>query len=129
MNIVSIWLWITLVLLVMVVVGPVVLGLAVMGFQKKILLKHEQSGIMKNGYVGYSLTYLVFGWIVPIVRGEILVGVLHFVLTLISFGLFQILMPFLYNKQYMTRMLTSGWQLADTDEMNQIARNKLNIAS
>jgi len=129
MNIVSIWLWITLVLLVMVVIGPVVLGLAVMGFQKKILLKHEQSGIMKNGYVGYSLTYLVFGWIVPIVRGEILVGVLHFVLTLISFGLFQILMPFLYNKQYMTRMLTSGWQLADTDEMNQIARNKLNIAS
>lgn len=129
MNIVSIWLWIILAVLVLVVVGPIIFGLAFLGFQKKVLLKHEQSGIVKNGYVGYSLTYLVFGWIVPIVRGEILVGVLHLVLTLFSFGLFQLLMPCLYNKQYMTRLLTNGWQLADTDAMNQIARVKLNIPS
>lgn len=123
----SIWHWLIVLFIILVVFAPVILGLAFMGFQKKIALKHEQSGIIKNGYVGYSLTYLFFGWLVPVVRGEILVGVLHLVITLVSFGLFQLIMPYLYNKQYMTRMLTSGWQLADTDEINQLARTKLNI--
>lgn len=82
---------------------------------------------MKNGYVGYSLTYLFFGWLVPIVRGEIGVGVLHLILTLVSFGFFQVVMPYLYNKQFMTRLLTSGWELSDTEELNNLARMKLNI--
>jgi hypothetical protein len=47
----------------------------------------------------------------------------------VTFGLFQLIMPFLYNKQYMTRLLTSGWQLADSEELNALARQKLSIAS
>lgn len=125
----SVWHWIVVLFIFLVVFAPVILGLIFMGFQKKIALKHEQSGIIKNGYVGYSLTYLIFGWLVPVIRGEILVGVLHLILTLVSFGLFQLIMPYLYNKQYMTRMLTSGWQLADSDELNQLARTKLNISA
>jgi hypothetical protein len=120
----SIWHW----FIVLILFSPIILGLAIMGPQKKVALKHEQSGLMKNGYVGYSWTYILCGWLVPIVRGEIGVGVLHLVLTLVSFGFFQIIMPYLYNKQYMTRMLTSGWQLADSEEINQFARLKLNIS-
>jgi hypothetical protein len=100
-----------------------------MEWQHTVLVKHDQSGLQKNGYVDYSLTYFFFGWIIPIFRGEIGIGVLHFVLTVISLGVFQFLvMPFLYNKQYMTRLLTNGWQLNGDDESNAYAKRKLGIA-
>jgi hypothetical protein len=121
----SIWHWIVL----LIIASPVILGFAIMGPQKKIVLKHGESGLTKSGYTGYSWTYLIFGWLVPVVRGEIGIGALHLILTLVTFGFFQIVMPYLYNKQYMTRLLTSGWQLFDTDELNQLARTRLNIAS
>ncbi len=121
----SVWHW----LIVLILFSPIIIGFAVMGAQKKVMLKHAQSGLIKNGYIGYSWTYLIFGWIVPVVRGEIGIGVLHLILTAISFGLFQIIMPFLYNKQYTSRLLTSGWQLADNEDRNNMARMKLGIAS
>jgi len=37
-------------------------------------------------------------------------------------------MPFLYNKQYTSRMLTSGWQLSDEETVNELARQKLKIS-
>ena len=41
---------------------------------------------------------------------------------------FQLVMPFLYNKQYTSRMLTSGWQLSDEETVNVLARQKLKIS-
>jgi hypothetical protein len=37
-------------------------------------------------------------------------------------------MVFMYNKQYMTRMLTSGWVLAGSESDNAAARAALGIA-
>ena len=92
--------------------------------------KRNQSGLIKKGHVGYCLTYFFFGWLVPIVRGEIGIGVLHLVLTVVSFGAFQFLiMPYLYNKQYMTRLLTQGWQLHDSEENTRYAQQKLGISA
>lgn len=99
-----------------------------MGAQRAVRVIHTQSGITKEGYVGYCWTYYLFGFLVPLFRGEIGIALMHFVFTIISFGLFQIIMPFLYNKQYMTRMLTSGWELYDTSQINDWARMKLSIA-
>jgi len=120
----SIWHWLVT---LGVLFSPLIIGIAVIGLQKKILLRHVTSGLTKNGYVGFCWTYLIFGWIVPVVRGEIWIGVLHMILTVISLGLFQIVMPFLYNKQFTSRLLTSGWVLADIQEKNEIARRKLGI--
>lgn len=114
-------------LLVLVVLSPIVLGLILIGFQKPIHLIHPASGLVKIGYVGYSWTYLVFGWFVPVVRGELGVGVLHLVVTLVSFGISQVIFPFLYNRQYMVRMLTSGWELDATDPNFELAKRKLGI--
>jgi len=121
----SIWHWIV----VLIVFSPLIIGLMVMGAQRRILVKHGASGLTKSGYVGYCWTYFFLGFLVPITRGEIGVGVLHLILSVVTFGLFQLIMPFLYNKQYMTRLLTSGWQLADSEELNALARHKLSIAS
>lgn len=119
------WIW----ALVFIVMSPLVLGLLLIGLQKKVRIIHSVSGIAKNGYVGYSWTYLFFGWFVPVVRGELGVGVLHLVITLVSFGLSQLIFPFLYNRQYMNRMLTSGWVLDIADPNYETARQKLNIVN
>jgi hypothetical protein len=120
----SIWHWI----IVLIIFAPIILGIALMGLQKRVLIKHTQSSIVKKGYVGFCWTYLLFGWIVPVFRGEIGIGALHLLFTLISFGIFQIIMPFLYNKQFMVRHLTNGYELSDEESVNLMAKQRLGIA-
>ena len=95
----------------------------------EITIKHKESGMMKIGLYGFSWTYLFFGWFVPLFRGELGVGALHLLFTFVTFGLWQFIVCFLYNKQYMTRMLTNGWELAGNEEENQKARAALGMSS
>ncbi len=115
-------------LVLLIIFLPPIIGVAVVGIQRKVLIKHRASGLIKYGYFGWSWTYYFFGWFVPIFRGEIGIGMLHLLISLFTFGLFQVIMSFLYNKQYMTRMLVNGWELADNDDVNNLARVTLNIA-
>ena len=96
------WLW----LILLILLSPIIIGLALMGLQKKVRLIHPQTGLAKTGYVGWSWTYFLFGWLVPVIRGEIGIGVLHCILTFATFGIFQWIMSMLYNRQYMTRIPT-----------------------
>jgi hypothetical protein len=117
------WIWV----LLAIVFAPVIVGVLLIGLQKKIRIIHESSGIAKDGYIGFSWTYLLFGWFVPVVRGEVGVGLIHLAITFVSFGLSQLIFPFLYNRQYMNRMLTSGWVLDSADPNYELAKLKLNI--
>ena len=117
------------IIILLILFSPLILGLIFVGAQKKINLKHTNSGLNKPGYVGYCWTYFFFSFFVPIFRGEILIGVLHLIFSLVTFGLFQLIIPFLYNKQFTSRMLTSGWKLSDTEENMQTARLKLGIGN
>jgi len=110
----------------LLVFGPALLGIFVFK-QKPILLKHKDSGIRKTARLGWSWTYYYFGFLVPIFRGEITIAVLHLVITIFTFGLFQIIWSFLYNKQHVTRLLTSGWVLSDSPEVEEFAKRKLGI--
>jgi hypothetical protein len=96
---------------------------------KRVALIHPQSGLMKSGYYGFSWTFLFFGWCVPLIRGELFIALLHFVITIVTLGFWQLIIAFLYNKQYMTRMLEKGYVLNDREEVNEAARRKLGIAS
>ena len=80
---------------------PVILGVVFLGWQRSVRIVHQDSGLSGHCFFGYSWTYFLFGFFVPIFRGEILIGLLHFLLSVITFGIFQIIMPFLYNKQYL----------------------------
>ena len=115
--------------IILIFFSPLILGLIFMGAQKKINLKHTNSSLNKPGFVGYCWTYFFFSFFVPIFRGEILIGVLHLIFSVVTFGLFQLVIPFLYNKQFTSRMLTSGWELSDTEKNMQIARLKLGIGN
>jgi len=94
---------------------------------KRVQLIQPETGLMKSGYYGFSWTFLFFGWFVPIFRGELFISLLHFVITIVTFGIWQVIIAFLYNKQYMTRMLEKGYVLNDTEEVNEAARQKLGI--
>ena len=95
---------------------------------KKVALIHPQTGLLKSGFYGFSWTFLFFGWFVPLFRGELLIALLHFTITVITIGLWQIIFAFLYNKQYTTRLLEKGYVLNDSAEVNEEARQKLGIA-
>ena len=90
-------------------------------------LLHPSTGMMKPGYFGFSWTYLFFGAFVPLFRGELGVAALHFLFSFITLGLWQIIAAFLYNKQYMTRMLEKGDQLHDQEAVMDAARARLGI--
>jgi hypothetical protein len=92
-----------------------------------VMVKHTKSGLVKSGKYGFSWTYLFFGWFVPLIRGELTVALLHLFFTLVTFGIWQFIIAFLYNKQYTTRLLTTGWELCDTDEKNMAAKQSLQI--
>jgi len=115
-----------LIFLFLVIFGPALLGIFVFK-QKPITVKHKDSGIKKTARLGWSWTYYYFGFFVPLCRGEILIGLLHLVITILTFGSFQIIWSFLYNKQYTTRLLTDGWVLDDTPEVESFAKKKLRI--
>lgn len=102
-------------------------GIVAFGVQKPILIRHKEMGMVKTAYFGWSWSYQLFGWFVPVFRGEIQIALLHLLLTMLTLGVFQFVMAFLYNKQYLSRLLSSGWILADTDENNLLASKKLGI--
>ncbi|MDC1150092.1 hypothetical protein OAT47_01220 [Gammaproteobacteria bacterium] len=116
-------------ILILIVFSPLIIGTIFLGRQKKIKVKHNESGIQKNCFVGYSWTYFFFGFFVPIFRGEISIGVFHLIFSIVTFGIFQLIMPFLYNKQYSTRLLNNSWSLNDSENNNAIARKKIGIAT
>ena len=121
----SIWHW----LIVLIVFSPIIIGVAVLGWQRRVLVRHRESGLVKSAYLGWSWSYQLFGWFVPVVRGEIGIALLHLAITVFTFGIFQVVMPFLYNKQQMTRLLTSGWEISDSDDVAAYARKRLGIQS
>ena len=115
-------------ILLCLIFSPLILGSIFLGWQKKIKIKHKQSGVVKYCHTGYSWTYFFFGFFVPIFRGEISIGIFHLIFSIITFGLFQLVMPFLYNKQSSIRFLTSGWELNDTEENNTLAKVRIGIS-
>ncbi len=115
-------------LIIFVVLSPLIIGSIFLGWQRKIKVKLNESGIIKHCFVGYSWTYFFFGFFVPNFRGEISIGVFHLIFSIVTFGIFQLIMPFLYNKQYSMRLLNNSWSLSDAEVNNELAREKIGIS-
>ena len=74
------------------------------------------------------LDIFFFGFLPPSLDGEISTGIFHLIFSIVTFGLFQLVMPFLYNKQASVRLLLNGWELNDTEENNLLACTKIGIS-
>lgn len=93
----------------------------------KVMLFNPSNGLYKEGYFGFSWTYLFFGWIVPIFRSELGIAALHLIFTIFTIGIWQLIFSFLYNKQYTQRRLQEGFILRDNEYVEQKARMALGI--
>jgi uncharacterized membrane protein YozB (DUF420 family) len=126
---IGMWSLLVFLIILAIILSPLILGSIFLGWQQEIKVKHKESGVEGSCFIGYSWTYFFFGFFVPIFRGEISTGIFHFIFSIVTFGLFQLVMPFLYNKQYSIRLLTNSWVLNDSEEKNRLARLKIGISS
>lgn len=94
---------------------------------KRVMLKNPETGQIRKGYYGFSWTYLFFGWWVPLLRGELGTAALHLLFSVFTFGIWQIIVSFLYNAQYTNRLIAQGFRLADTLAANAAAARAIGV--
>lgn len=92
-----------------------------------VMLKNPKTGIVKKGFYGFSWTVLFFGGFPPLFRGDIVTAILAFVLYWLTAGIGTLIWAFFYNKQFTTKLIEQGYELADTEARNAMARSKLGI--
>ena len=102
----------------------------------RIALKHKESGIMKEGFYGYSWTTLIFGFFPALFRGDFVTFIGGFVVSVIigifTFGIgtlfISLVWSFMYNKYYTRKLLERGYVFAGTESENALAASGVGIA-
>lgn len=93
----------------------------------QILMKNPSTGIVKKGFYGFSWTTFCFSGIPAMMRGDILTGIL--ITCFCWCPLVTLIMAFKYNKMYTTKLVEQGYEFADNETANEIARVRLGIVS
>jgi len=101
-----------------------------------VQMRNPKSGIVKNGFYGFSWTSFFWGGIPALIRGDIAYGigilVAGLVLGVFSFGLLSIVVnivwAFVYNKNYTHRLIEAGFEFNDEATRVAAARSALGIA-
>jgi hypothetical protein len=100
---------------------------------RKVLIKNPNNDLITNGIYGFAWTYFLFGWFQALFRGELIVAIIHLIFSILTFGLWKLVFCFLYNRQYTTRLISSGFKFADRPEVNAAAAlavgSELSLAS
>ena len=100
-----------------------------------VAMIHEQTGIKKEGYFGFSWTTLFFGPFPMLFRGDFLTFLGYFVVGIIfgfiTFGIGWLLMSliwsFMYNSFYTKKLLEKGYAFNDSEEINAEAAKQLGV--
>ena len=101
-----------------------------------IKLMHKESGIVKDGYYGFSWTTLFFGFFPALFRGDfitfiggVIISIMIGFMTL-GIGAFFIglVWAFMYNKYYTRKLIERGYAFAGSDMENVVAASALGIA-
>ncbi len=101
----------------------------------RIVLKHKDTGIIKDGYYGFSWTTLFFGFFPPLFRADFLTFIGAFVILVIlggltfgiGSGIASLIWAFMYNRYYTRRLLERGYQFGGSDSENAKAASKLGV--
>lgn len=102
----------------------------------RIALRHKETGIVKDGFYGFSWTTFFFGFFPALFRGDFITFIGAFVITAIigvvtlGFGAFfvGVVWAFMYNKYYTRKLIERGYMLAGSDADNTLAAAALGIA-
>jgi hypothetical protein len=101
----------------------------------RIALKHKETGLVKDGFYGFSWTTFFFGFFPALFRGDFITFIGGFVISVIiaivtmGIGAFFIgvVWAFMYNKYYTRRLLERGYVLAGAEADNALAAAALGI--
>lgn len=101
----------------------------------KIAMRHKDSGIVKNGFYGFSWTTLFFGFFPALFRGDFITFIGGFVVSLIiaaftlGIGAFFIglVWAFMYNKYYTRKLLERGYIFAGSESENALAATAVGV--
>jgi hypothetical protein len=77
---------------------PAIIVVIVLGWQRRVLVRDRESGFVKRAYPDWRWKYQLFVWFVPVFQDEIGIVLLHLAITIFTLRIFQVVMPFLYNK-------------------------------
>ena len=94
---------------------------------QNIRLRHAQSGGITTGFYGFSWTTLFFSGFPAIFRGDLLTGVRVPHHSASSLWLVALILAFLYNRVYTTRLLERGYVFDDDPEKVREALRVLGI--
>ncbi|OON98557.1 MAG: hypothetical protein ATN35_04620 [Epulopiscium sp. Nele67-Bin004] len=90
-----------------------------------VVLYHPGLGQTKRVRRGFSFSYMFFGPFVPLFRGHIAGFFLSFLSTIISFGLLNFILCFLYNKMYISYLVGLGYIRKDIYQEQQEKENAI----
>ena len=101
----------------------------------RIALTHKETGIMKDGFYGFSWTTLFFGFFPALFRGDFITFLGGFVIMVIVGAatagvgavIIAIAWAFMYNKYYTRKLLERGYKFASTEAENARAASVLGI--
>lgn len=80
----------------------------------------QKGDMVKKGFLGFSWTTFFFGFFVPLFRGDWLWLVIMIILGVVSCGIANIILAFLYNKFYTSKLLENVWEPADDFSRNML---------
>lgn len=100
-------------------------------------MKHKETGIVKNGFYGFSWTTLFFGFFPALFRGDFITFIGGFVISVIialfTAGLgamfISLVWAFMYNKYYTRKLLERGYVFAGSEADNALAASALGVVS
>lgn len=103
----------------------------------RIAMKHRESGLMKDGFYGFSWTTFFFGAFPALFRGDFLtfigVFVVIAIIAVVTIGIgawpAMIVWAFMYNKYYTRKLIEKGYAFAGSDGDNAMAAAALGISS
>jgi hypothetical protein len=101
----------------------------------RIAMRHKETGIMKNGYYGFSWTTLFFGFFPSLFRGDFITFLGGFVIaamiSIITAGvgwfIISLIWAFMYNKYYSRKLLEKGYIFAGSEGDNALAASALGV--
>jgi len=101
----------------------------------RVRLRDPQTGVVKNGYFGFSWTSLFFGGLPALIRGDIASGLAIIICDAVisiptrGFGVLVVgvIWAFVYNKRYTIGLIEKGYILEDYPEIMAAAKIELGI--
>jgi hypothetical protein len=98
----------------------------------RVKMYNHNTGIPRDGYFGFSWTYLFFGFFVPLLRGNYKIALFHFLIwffsiTFMVFWFVQPLLAFFFNRFYTLDLIENGYVFMDEPELVEEARRALKL--